>query len=135
MENNKLYVLDTSAIFCLQDDAPGADKVEKILEGSNRVYASFMTYMEYLYIAMMRLGEVEAREAYLKLTMLPIEIIESNEELRFMAAKLKASYNISLADAWVAATAEKLGAILVHRDPEFDALKNCINCMPLPYKK
>lgn len=134
MGDRKNYVLDTSAIFCLKDNARGADKVEEILEGRHKIYASFMTYAEYLYINLIKLGEEKAREAYLKLTMLPIEIIESDEELRFIAAELKANHHISMADAWIAATAQKLGATLVHRDPEFEALGSLIECLVLPYK-
>ncbi|OGC03505.1 hypothetical protein A2276_01155 [candidate division WOR-1 bacterium RIFOXYA12_FULL_43_27] len=134
MANKKPYVLDTSAIFCLKDNAPGAEKVEKILEGQNKIYASFMSYMEYLYIVLMRMGEEQARADYLKLTMLPIEVVESNEELRFAAAELKANHQVSLADAWIAATAQQLNAVLVHRDPEFEALNKQIECLVLPYK-
>ena len=135
MVDKKVYVLDTSAIFCLKDDASGADKVEKILQSQDTVYASFMTYMEYLYITMIKYGDERAREAYLRLTMLPIQVVESDEELRYLAAELKAKYNISLADAWIAATAKRLDAILIHKDPEFEALADVIKCINLPYKK
>lgn len=134
MRDKKAYILDTSAIFCLKDNAPGAEKVEKILDGGKKVYASFMSYMEYLYILMMRISEEQVRAEYLKLTLLPIEIVESSEELRFAAAELKANHHLSLADAWIAATAKELNAVLVHRDPEFEALNKQIECLVLPYK-
>ncbi|MBU0629437.1 MAG: PIN domain-containing protein [Candidatus Margulisbacteria bacterium] len=136
MENN--YVLDTSAIFCLKDDAPGAEKVEAILSTAHRrrqkVIISFMTAMEYLYINLMRHGEEAGHKAYLELTLLPIEIVESDEDLRLIAAELKAAHNISLADSWIAATAKKHNATLVHRDPEFEPLKKSLDSLILPYK-
>ncbi|MFA4967589.1 MAG: PIN domain-containing protein [Candidatus Margulisiibacteriota bacterium] len=138
MENDKLYVLDTSAIFCLKDDDAGADKVEAILEAARRrrgkVFISFMTAMEYLYINFMRYGEEAGHKAYLEMTLLPLEIIESDEDLRLIAAELKAAHDISLADSWIAATAKKLNAVLVHRDPEFEPLKKNIDSLILPYK-
>lgn len=138
MEGNKSYLLDTSAIFCLKDDEDGASKVEEILENAKKrhtkVIVSFMTLMEYLYICMMRYGEECARQNYLQLTLLPIEIVESDEELRVLAAELKAKHNISVADAWIAATAKIMNAVLVHRDPEYKSLSNIIKCLELPYK-
>ena len=49
--------------------------------------------------------------------------------------KLKATHRISFADAWVAATAMMLGAILVHKDPEFEELEDEVEMLRLPYKK
>lgn len=138
MAKDKIYVLDTSAIFCLKDNEEGASKVENILEEAKnencRAVVSFMGMMEYLYITMIRYGDELARRAYLELTMLPIEIIESNEDLRLCAAELKANHNISVADAWVAATAVAAKAILVHKDPEFEAISHSVKCLVLPYK-
>lgn len=138
MERNKSYVLDTSAIFCFKDDEEGASKIEKILEearnGGCQVCVSFMSLMEYLYITLIRYGEDLAHKAYLELTLLPLKIIESNEELRLTAAELKANHNLSVADAWIAATAKVEMAILVHKDPEFETISRSIKCLALPYK-
>lgn len=139
MASGDRWVLDTSAVFCLKDNASGADKVEEILEKSKskhaHAYISFMTMMEYLYIFLMKYGDELAHRAYLELTLLPISIVESNEDLRFLAAQLKANHNISVADAWIAATAVKMDAILVHKDPEFESVKHLVKCLSLPYKK
>ncbi|MBI5701465.1 PIN domain-containing protein [Candidatus Saganbacteria bacterium] len=138
MEKDKLYVLDTSAVFCLKDDEDGAAKVEAILEAARikhcKVIISFMTAMEFLYINFIRYGEEAGHKAYLEMTLLPLEIIESNEDLRLIAAEMKAAHEISLADSWIAATAKKYNAILVHRDPEFESLNKEINSIILPYK-
>jgi predicted nucleic acid-binding protein len=37
--------------------------------------------------------------------------------------------------SWIAATAKSYGATLVHKDPEFDQLKEEIKLLHLPYKK
>jgi predicted nucleic acid-binding protein len=47
---------------------------------------------------------------------------------------LKARHPISIADALIAAYALQLDAILVHKDPEYDALAGTLRMEPLPYK-
>ena len=139
MEKYSSYVLDTSAILCLKDDESGADSVESILRDAARnrcrIVISFMTLMEYLYINEMRAGKDEARRAYIELNQLPIKVLDSNEELGILATDLKASHKISVADAWIAATAIQTGSVLVHKDPEYESLKKKIAQIALPYKK
>jgi predicted nucleic acid-binding protein len=50
------------------------------------------------------------------------------------AAKLKAAHKVSFADAFVAATALRLNATLVHKDAEFGALQGVIKLHTLPPK-
>ena len=47
---------------------------------------------------------------------------------------LKSQYRISFADAFIAATAIHLDAVLVHKDPEFEALNAILQTNSLPYK-
>jgi predicted nucleic acid-binding protein len=131
----KKFVLDTSALLCFKEDEPGADVVEKILrDAKGHVYISFISLMEFYYILIQEQGESSARRSYLELKQLPLHVIESDEELGLAAGRLKAANKLSLGDAWVAATAERLEAILVHKDPEFEALEDTITLQPLPYK-
>ena len=130
------YVLDTSALFCLKDNETNAHKVAKILRGQGkkgRVYVSFASLMEYFYVVYQRVDREEALKSYLQLKMLPIQVVESNEPLRLLAGEIKANHSLSFADAWVAATAEQLNAVLVHKDPEFEGL-DC-GQVRLPYKE
>jgi len=131
------WVLDTSALLCLKGEEPGADEVDRILRrhgGEGRVFASFISMMEFYYVLHRRMGEIEARRGYLQLKQLPILVMESDEELGLAAARFKSAGGLSVADAWVAATAERLGAVLVHKDPEFEALARHVKLQPLPYK-
>lgn len=48
------------------------------------------------------------------------------------AAAVKAQQAVSLADAWIAASAQLAGAVLVHKDPEFAPLPLAQDV--LPYK-
>ena len=131
--SNKFCVLDTSALFCFKDNETGAAEVEKALQQQS-VYISFVSLTEYFYITYQRRGRDEAYRAYLALRMMPLHVVESNEPLRFLAGEIKALYPLSFADAWVAATAESLGAKLIHKDPEFEALSGRLILSPLPYK-
>ena len=130
-------VLDTSALICLMKAEPGAAEVEEILrtqEKSRSVYISFMSLMEVAYIFEMEQGEAAARRGIGLIKQLSVHVIESDEELGQAAARIKAGHRLSVADAWVAATAERLGATLVHKDPEFESLSMLIRLRPLPYK-
>lgn len=131
----KRWVLDTSALFCLKQNEPGADEVEAVLRESGsrgRVYLCFMSLMEYFYVLQKAEGESLARQGYLELKQLPLKVVESDEELALSAARIKAFTPLSVADAWIAATAERLNAALVHKDPEFDPLKDKIILSKLP---
>lgn len=132
------YVLDTSALFCLKDNEAGAEEVVKILERAREahpVFVSFASLTEYFYVIYQELGRDEAYRAYLELKMLPLEVVESDESLRLLAGEIKALFSLSFADAWIAATAEHLGAELVHKDPEFENFSKRLSLKPLPYRK
>ncbi|MEA3356768.1 MAG: PIN domain-containing protein [Candidatus Bipolaricaulota bacterium] len=47
---------------------------------------------------------------------------------------MKALYKLSLADAWIIATALREQAQLVHKDPEFEQVKERVHLLSLPYK-
>jgi predicted nucleic acid-binding protein len=49
----------------------------------------------------------------------PVEWVSCEAEILATAARIKARGGLSVADAWIAATAFSRDATLVHRDPEF----------------
>jgi predicted nucleic acid-binding protein len=65
---------------------------------------------------------------------LPLTVVESSERLTLSAGNIKANHRLSLADAFIAATALQTGATLVHKDPEFEQLNKVIRLEKLPYK-
>lgn len=133
----EVIVLDTSALFCLMENEAGASDVEAILRQQGKkgaVFISFMSVMELAYVLEQERGETEARQGVLQLRQLPLRIVESDEPLGLAAARLKAGQKLSVADAWIAATAERLGATLVHKDPEFESLAELIHLQALPWK-
>jgi predicted nucleic acid-binding protein len=98
-----LLLLDTSALLTLRDDEPGDARVEEALEQPGRCYACFLSRMEVLYRVWKDEDERAGRLAY---------------------EQLKARHSLSLADAWIAAAAQQVGATLMHKDPEFRAIAN-----------
>ena len=119
-----LLLLDTSALLTLRDDEPGAARVEEALEQPGRCYACFLSRMEVLYRVWKDEDERAGRLAYEQLKALPLQWVGASEPLLEQAASIKARYSLSLADAWIAAAAQQVGATLLHKDPEFRAIAN-----------
>jgi predicted nucleic acid-binding protein len=131
------YLLDTSALLTLHDDEPGADTVADLLyqaqQGDATCFASFMTQMELLYRVWKDKGEAAGRLAYEQCLALPIIWVQVDGSLIEKVAEIKATHAISVADAWIAATAVLQGATLVHKDPELESVA-CPQLV-LPYKQ
>lgn len=123
----KRYLLDTSALLTLRDDENGADVVADLMyqaqEGKNRCFACFLTLMEIFYRVWKDENELTGRLAYEECQSLPIEWVHESQKLLEASAEIKAKNKLSLADAWIAASAIQEGAILVHKDPEFISVK------------
>lgn len=133
----KKYLLDTSALLTLRDDEEGAEEVAKILMQAEsdkvKVFGCFITLMEIFYRVWKDENETAGKLAYTQCKSLPIVWIHENNDLLEQAAKIKANNRVSLADAWIAASAILQEAWLIHKDPEFDALDS-VRQKPLPYK-
>lgn len=132
------YLLDTSALLALSGDEPGADAVEALLikgrRGEALLYISCVSVMESGYKAFQARGEDGLVRLLAYLQQLPIARVDVNDELIALAARMKGSYRLSLADAWIAATAKQLGATLVHKDPEFKQATAEVRLQALPYR-
>jgi predicted nucleic acid-binding protein len=121
-----LLLLDTSALLTLRDDEPGAGRVEEALGYLHPCYACFLSRMEVLYRVWKDEGERAGRLAYEQLQALPLQWVEASEPLLVHAAEIKARHALSVADAWIAAAAQQVGATLLHKDPEFQAIEDLL---------
>lgn len=132
------YVLDTSALLAAVQNEPGGVQVLEILgsrlggevhepslvpSDAPPVYLPFMALMELEYKLIQRRGLYEAIRQSAVIRAWPVEVVESSERWRREAARIKAEHSLSLADAWIAALAILRSARLVHRDPEYDAIR------------
>jgi len=134
----EIFVLDTSAFVALDEREPGAETVEALLArawlGEAEVHASFATLTELEYVRTQERDAEQATELLAFAKSQPVKWHHTDDALCSAAAKLKAAHKVSFADAFVAATAQRLNAALVHKDPEFDALAGVIKLHPLPRK-
>ena len=131
-------VLDTSAILCLLEGELGADFVEAKLEaatsGQLTLGASCISLTEVFYKTCQLRGKGRADDLIAIIKSWPMQFIYPDEALCLLAGEIKASFAVSFADAFVAATAQQSAALLIHKDPEFEALRATLKLKALPYK-
>lgn len=118
------YLLDTSAILAFYQGEPGSEVVRRLFEsreqGEAAIYVSFMTIFELAYIVKSRSGDTQASSFMIDVRSLEMDEIWPDEALMWSAADIKARGGLSVADAFVAASAMAADAVLVHRDHELD---------------
>jgi ribonuclease VapC len=123
MAEPRRLVLDTSAVLAMRSDEAGSDRVEALLRsaraGRVTILLSFMTRMELLYRVAIDEGQEQAESAVRLLDATRVEWVSCEPAILEHAARLKAGGGLSVADAWIAATAAVRDAVLVHKDPEF----------------
>jgi predicted nucleic acid-binding protein len=119
-------------------DEPGADAVGSLLAKGRRdevqLYVAFLSVMEAGYKAYQARGEDALATMLAFMQQLPITRVDVSDELIAVAARLTGMYRMSLADAWVVATAKHLRATLVHKDPEFEQAAAEVRLQPLPHR-
>lgn len=131
------WLLDTSALLALRDDEPGAARIAALLDeassGGAPCHGCFISLMEVLYRVWKDEGKVAGRAAYAACQTLPLRWLLASPALLERAAEIKARFPVSLADAWIAAAALELDAVLIHKDPEFERVAG-LRQERLPYK-
>ncbi len=128
------FVLDTSALLTLIEDEAGADRVQQAVD-EERVVLPWVALLEMTYISHQERGQAEAERRYAFTKSLPVTIAwEADEAILLQASRLKASHRISLGDSIIAAYAIRLKAVLLHKDPEFEALVGKVAQENLPYE-
>ena len=135
---DNVMVIDTSAWFTLAEAEAGADQVEAYMAeawlGRITAHASFVSLTELEYVRTREQGPEAATELIAWVKQQPVRWHHSDDALCSAAAKLKAAHQISFADAFVAALAQRLDSTLLHKDPEFDALASIVKLEMLPPK-
>ncbi|PIU54881.1 MAG: VapC toxin family PIN domain ribonuclease [Chloroflexi bacterium CG07_land_8_20_14_0_80_51_10] len=116
------------------EDEDGAQRVEELLR-SAKVILPFPVLLEVYYVSLRECTEEVADQRYALLKQLPVEHLwEVDEPTLLTAARLEGHHSLSLAGALIAAFALRRGAILVHKDPEFEAAVGVVRQEALPYK-
>ena len=99
------YLLDTSAILTLLEDEEGAERVETLLR-NEEILLPFLVLLETYYITLQEQSEAIADQQYALLKQLPVTFLSNVDEPTLLtAARFKARFHISLANALIAAYA------------------------------
>ncbi len=109
----------------MEDDA-GADRVEQLLR-ADRIIIPFVVGLEIYYITRRERTEDEAERRLALIRQLPAVWVDRvSEAVLLTTGTRKTRHRISLADALIAAFAIDAGAILVHKDPEYQELNSVV---------
>jgi len=128
------FLLDTSALFALIEDEPGASRVEELLR-SEDVLIPAVAGLEVYYVTRQERSEDEADRRLALVRQLPARWLDQlTDPVLVAAGRLKAAHRISLADAIIAGFALRADAVLVHKDPEYEAVAPQVRQERLPYK-
>lgn len=122
-------VLDSWALIAFFEDEPAAEVMEEILDQAgrdrHRLFLSTVNWAEVYYSTMRAASAAVAEDHARIIAGLPIDIVGVGDDLKLarQAAIYKATYRLSLADAFAAALTKEKKAELVTGDPEFKALE------------
>ena len=123
-------VFDSFAILSFLKGEPGSARVkEYLLKVHNKQttgYISAVNLCELYYIVMREKGYEDAEIVMTSLRDWGLNVVLADEDIAKVAGQFKAQYPLSLADAFAAATSQKLGACLLTGDTEFKQLKGKI---------
>jgi len=119
------YILDACALLSLLNEefGKGYEKVRNLLEnatkGETTLCMSLINLVE-VYYRYIQLKGVEVADTVMEqVKNLPVRFIRDiSNEVFFKTARYKARYSMSLADAFLCATAKSLSAVIVTKDKE-----------------
>jgi predicted nucleic acid-binding protein len=127
-------LLDTSAVLAFIEDEAGADRVEAALRLENTL-VPWPVLLEAHSVILWDEGQAEADRCTALLLQLGVTIIWGMDESTMLtAARIKGRHRVSFADALIAAFALRSGAVLLHKDPEYESLAGVLPMEALPYK-
>ena len=120
------FVLDSYALLAFFQGGAGGRQVKEILKRAlakrASVHVSVVNMGEIFYIIARRYGFEKAREIMDDIEGLPIAVEEAGLERVLKATAIKEKSSVAYANAFAAALAEELKAVLVTGDTEFKKL-------------
>ena len=124
----KNIVFDSYALIALFRQEPGYELVRellvKIAADEADGYITTINIGEVYYMTYRKSNQKNAETVLDALLKFPLQIIEADLKLSLEAARLKAKYTLSYADAFAAALTIQKKATLITGDDEFESLKN-----------
>jgi PIN domain nuclease of toxin-antitoxin system len=132
------YVLDAFAVLALFNDEPGAPRVESILReaqaGRDDVFLTVVNLGESLYRLHQDRGPDAPGEAYAEILQWPVTLVVVDQDLALAASSHKALRKIGYMDAFAVALADRLRAVVITGDHDFDNALDVIEVEWLPQR-
>jgi ribonuclease VapC len=120
------FVFDSFALLALFQDEPGGPRVGEILSqaasGRVRIAMTVANLGEVVYRTAGQYGSDRADQVLGLISDYVIDMIDIDRALALEAAQFKIDHKMSYADCMAAALTQRLGAILVTGDPEFQSV-------------
>jgi len=127
----KRIVFDSYALLALFRDEKGREEVSNLLteiaNGEKEGFISVLNVGEVYYISHRKDGKEKAEDVLTAMVHFPLEITDADFDLTITAAKLKAKYKLSYADAFAASVTINKKATLITGDKEFKHLEGETN--------
>lgn len=127
------YVLDSFAVLAYFQAESGGPIVKDLLKQAAAddalAFLSLINLGEIVYNVERKMGDATAANVLSDISQLPIRLADVTLERVLAAARVKAHYAISYADAFAIALAQELDATLVTGDPEFKQVESLIRVL------
>jgi len=127
------YLFDAFPLLCWLQEEPGYQLIDDLLTeaetGKSSISIHIINLGEVFYRLWRVSGMKRAEEILDKIRLLPIQILSISDEEVMEAAKIKAKYPISYADAFAVAKALQSGATIVTGDPEYKKVSKTIEIL------
>ena len=129
----KSYLFDAFPLLCWLQEESGYEMVDRLLSEAEEERSSISLHIVNLGEVFYRIGRVsgmrKAEEILGRIRLLPVRVLSVTDDDVVAAAKIKAHYPISYADAFAVAKAIQTGATVVTGDPEYQAVAKLINVL------
>ncbi len=130
MPAQRRSLLDSFAMLAFLNRERGFEKVRSLLRtaraSSEPLLMNEITIGEAYYVTAKDRSMDHAEEFLRRLETLPIQPVSNSFANVLEAARVKARFRISYADAFVVATAIRMNATIVTGDPEFQAVRHLV---------
>ncbi len=129
----KNYLFDAFPLLSWLQEEPGYELIDDLLTeaetGKSSISMHIINLGEVFYRICRVSGIKQGEEILDKIRMLPIRILSISDEEVMEAAKIKAKYPISYADAFAVAKALQSGATVVTGDPEYKKVSKIVEIL------
>jgi len=134
----KMHVLDANALYRFLTGGPGADIVSRLLkearDAAQPLQMSVVNWGEVYYTIAKVQGFPETGKIMDRVRMLPLTVLDADEDVTMRAARMKAGFGLPYADCFAAATAGASGVLVTSDAKDFRKVPE-LHVLALPEHK